>query len=190
MTGHRLQALAGKRPVAMVPSPGGMVNRAPFFGRFARGRGLLSSEAPLILDLLALAAEAGLHPQQSLALLAGRVAGPMGEVLEVARGLVALGSPPCQAVDDASRSLAMPGEAFVGISRAWRLEAALGLPSCRGLRREAAAVRRRSRLAWEERMGLVPLGFSAVSIFYFLPPTLLLLLLPAILSFLAPGLPR
>ena len=158
-----------------------------------RRRQRLAAELPQVLDLLALAVSGGLDLYGALAAVAegqgeslAAVTEGQGESLaaELARvgRQVALGLAPEVALERLAAQSGVPELAALAaaVARArW-----LGAPLEKALWEQAEALRLHLRHHLEGRLGTLPLRLTLVALVCFLPPLLVLLVLPGTLSLL------
>jgi Flp pilus assembly protein TadB len=139
-----------------------------------------SREVPLFLDLLTVAASAGLAPQQAVRVAVDQIRGPLAEELRHALGMADLGRRWRDELRIAADRLALP-ELGRAVALLHRTET-LGASTADEMGRLAADVRseRRSRAAERARTAPVKMLFPLV--FLILPAFLLLTVVPVLLT--------
>lgn len=170
-------------PVRRDPRPAAAGRRAwagP--GAAARARRAAAREVPFLLDLLVLGADGGLNLHQSLEAASDLVDGPLREALADLRRQTRTGLPLARALEGlAERWNVEEIRTFV---RVLRIGQALGTPVGEALRQASAFLRERQRLETQRRLAAVPLQITLCTLFFFLPPVFVILLVPNLLNFM------
>jgi tight adherence protein C len=147
----------------------------------ARARAVLCELAP-VMDLMAACAEAGLGLPASLARVAERAAGPLGEELRQTAREVRSGRPVDDALQAAARRL--------GILQVTRMAGALiranslGLPVGKVLREQASLARLERRQAFERALAGLPIKLTLCTVVFIFPVIFVLVILPNLLLFM------
>lgn len=150
-------------------------------GAAARDRRAVAREVPFLLDLLVLGADGGLNLHQALEAAGDLVDGPLREALGEVRRRTRTGLPLARALEGlAERWNVEEVRTFV---RILRIGQALGTPVGEALRQASAFLRERQRLETQRRLAAVPLQITLCTLFFFLPPVFVILLVPNLLNF-------
>lgn len=151
-------------------------------GAAARARRAVAREVPFLLDLLVLGADGGLNLHQALEAASDLVDGPLREALAELRRQTRTGLPLARALEGlAERWNVEEVRTFV---RVLRIGQALGTPVGEALRQASAFLRERQRLETQRRLAAVPLQITLCTLFFFLPPVFVILLVPNLLNFM------
>ncbi|HCC32973.1 MAG TPA: hypothetical protein DEQ28_03600 [Clostridiales bacterium] len=147
----------------------------------ARVRAVLRDLAP-VMDLMAAYAEAGLGLSASVARVAGRTAGPLGEELRQTAREIRSGRPVADALQAAARRL--------GVLQVSRMAGALiradslGVPVAGVLREQASLARRERRQAFERALAGLPIKLTLCTVMFIFPVLFVLVILPNVLLFM------
>ncbi|HSW10516.1 MAG TPA: type II secretion system F family protein [Bacillota bacterium] len=147
----------------------------------ARARAVLRELAP-VMDLMAACAEAGLGLSASIARVAERTAGPLGEELRQTAREIRSGRPVADALQAAARRL--------GVQQVSRMAGALiradslGVPVARVLREQASLARREQRQAFELALAGLPIKLTLCTVVFIFPVLFVLVILPNVLLFM------
>jgi len=183
--------LAGVSPEGMPPAAlalpafasGWLLPAALVRGTARRRRRRLTQDLPQTLDLLALAVSGGLDLYTALGEAAGLApSGPLAEEMAAAGRYVALGLPPEQVLERLAGRTGVP--ALAALSSAVARARWLGAPLEAVLWEQAAAQRLQLQHELEGRLGTLPLRLTLVTLLFFLPPVLLLIVWPSVLRLL------
>jgi tight adherence protein C len=175
-------SLAVSLPLVALPL-GLVLWRAPeiALGRRARRRALdASGEAPLFLDLLAVACSAGIAPQLAVRLAAEPLRGPLATELKAAIERAELGSPWRAEFAAVADRLMLP-DLLRAVAVLGRSEA-LGSSLAEEMSRLASDVRATRRSRSTERARTAPVKMLFPLVFLILPAFLLLTVVPVLLS--------
>ena len=145
--------------------------------RLAERRTQALMELPTILDLMALAASAGLALEQALSRVAVGAAGVVALELQRAAREMALGSTLHQALEDVARRNAVPE--LSSVMAQLRAAHAQGLPLAPALAAQAEALRERKRLRLVEIGGKATVKMLLPVALLILPVLFVVLLVPA-----------
>ena len=194
-----IQVAAGVAGALLVPliPPGTMISGPiawvllPFMGFFAptaRLKGAIKvreeaifKDLPDIVDMLAIAVEAGSGFESALAIVCQNFKSPLTDELSVALHEMELGSPRKQALQE------MRDRVDIDVVRTLILALlqadALGIPIGRVLKSQATEVRARRRAWAREKAAKLPIKIMFPLVLFIFPPILGLVLGPAALSF-------
>ena len=137
------------------------------------------------LDLLSTSTGAGHSLYSSLEMVASRMKGPLGEVLHQVAFDMACGKRFSTAWDEMSERT---GIQEIAAFRSTILEAEiLGTPVADTLRTMAATARHERRNRVRSRVEALPLKLSLCTVIFFLPPIIIVLVLPNLLKFFSTG---
>jgi tight adherence protein C len=162
-------------PVPLVLAAAGLPARA----RRARARAeaQVVADLPDVVDLLVLAAGAGLTTVLAVEAVAQRTTGPVGVALAGARHRIRLGELPARALHDVPAATALP-DAVRPLARALATAVEEGGPLEPALRRVAVDVRSRRRRAAEEAGRRIPVRLLFPLVACTLPAFVLLTVVP------------
>ncbi len=147
----------------------------------ARTRAVLRELAP-VTDLMAACAEAGLGLSASIARVAERTGGPLGEELRQTAREIRSGRPVADALQAAGHRLdIIQVKRMVGaLVRA----DSLGVPVARVLREQASQVRLERRQAFERAVAALPIKLTLCTVVFIFPVLFVLVILPNVLLFM------
>jgi tight adherence protein C len=187
-------ALLGLLIVEFLPVPAGPLVIAgmamlgwhvPFRGismqEQARTRAVLRELAP-VMDLMAACAEAGLGLSASIARVAERAGGPLGEELRQTAREIRSGRPVVDALQAACSRLdiAQVRRMLGALVRA----DSLGVPVAKVLREQASRARLEQRQAFERAVGALPIKLTLCTVVFIFPVLFVLVILPNVLLFM------
>jgi tight adherence protein C len=185
-----LYAAAGRMgPATLVLGTGVMVALgwiAPLtiLRRRARTRlARIDHELPELVDLLVVTVEAGMGFAGALQIAAQRVTGPLGDELRLALQEQSLGLSTEEALGNLVERA--DTEAMRSFVRSIRQGEALGVSVGQIMRNLAIEMRKRRRAAAEDKAQGAPIKILFPLVFLILPAILVVLLLPALMSFIA-----
>jgi tight adherence protein C len=147
----------------------------------ARAQAQVSADLPDVVDLLALAAGAGLTPVLAVEAVGRRSDGPVGQALAEVHRRMQLGDPPAAALRELPARTAHP-EAVRPLARALATAVEEGVPFEATLRRVAAEVRARRRRDAEEAARRVPVRMLFPLVACTLPAFVLLTVVPLLVT--------
>jgi tight adherence protein C len=147
-----------------------------------RRRQRVQATFPGFLDLMATCAQAGHGLYTCLTTVAPHLSGPLGEVFVEVCGQLASGRRLWPALETARQQAAL---AEVDTFVAAMAEADfLGSPIADTLRNLAQLARTQRRYAMESAIAAMPLKLSVCTVFFFLPPVFVLLVVPNLVAFM------
>ena len=187
-------SLLGLMAAALLPTPGGplLVGGMATLGwhaplqwlkmqEQARTRAVLCELAP-VMDLMAACVEAGLGLSASIARVAERAAGPLGEELRHTAREIRSGRPVTDALQAAARRLGIPRISRV-VGALVRADS-LGVPVARVLREQASLARLERRQAFERALAGLPVKLTLCTVVFIFPVLFVLVILPNVLLFM------
>jgi Flp pilus assembly protein TadB len=149
--------------------------------RRAQAQVEVAADLPDVVDLLALAAGAGLTPVLAVEAVGRRARGPVGQALARAHRRVQLGDPPAVALREMPALTAHP-DAVRPLARALATAVEEGVPFEPTLRRVAADVRSRRQHDAEEAARRVPVRLLFPLVACTLPAFVLLTVVPLLVT--------
>lgn len=137
------------------------------------------------LDLLTVCVDGGMNLHQAVMAAAPHVPGRLGAEMLRVRWELEQG----RSLTDALEALAarLPVDEIEGFVRLVKRGQRLGTPVGESLRQAARLIRRCRRQRLERSLALLPLKLTLVTMCFFLPPILVFLMLPAVLSLTGSG---
>ncbi|HAI20571.1 MAG TPA: hypothetical protein DCM14_01505 [Clostridiales bacterium UBA8153] len=147
-----------------------------------RRRRRVQATFPGFLDLMATCAQAGHSLYACMMTVAPHLRGPLGEVFVAVCGQLAAGRRLWPALETARQQAALPEvDTFVA---AMAEADFLGSPIADTLRQLAQLARTQRRYAMESAIATLPLKLSICTVFFFLPPVFVLLVVPNLVAFM------
>jgi tight adherence protein C len=169
-------------PAAGLSVAGGWLPSAWLAWRTRRRQATLRGEFPLVVDLLALCAGAGMNLHQAVELAGGMAEGEMAGELRRAAAEVHVGRRPIAALREVSLRTGLPEvEALVA---ALAQAETFGTPVSRILSDQASLARSLARQQVEARVGRLPVLLTVCSLVFLFPALFVLVLLPNVLAFI------
>ena len=150
-----------------------------------RYQAAIALELPKAAELLTLGAESGLGLLEAMRLAVGLCDGPVARALSVALAEMDAGRETVAALKAAAGRIGGQGATAFVASIVQGLE--LGTPVARVLRVQADTLRTKHRQALEARIAAISLKVTLVTVLLFVPPLLVLAVLPNLLAFLGRG---
>jgi len=150
-----------------------------------RYQAAIARELPKAAELLTLGAESGLGLLEAMRLAVGLCDGPVARALSVALAEMDAGRETVAALKAAAERIGGQGATAFVASIVQGLE--LGTPVARVLRVQADTLRTKHRQALEARIAAISLKVTLVTVLLFVPPLLVLAVLPNLLAFLGRG---
>ena len=150
-----------------------------------RYQAAIARELPKAAELLTLGAESGLGLLEAMRLAVGLCDGPVARALSVALAEMDAGRETVAALKAAAGRIGGQGATAFVASIVQGLE--LGTPVARVLRVQADTLRTKHRQALEARIAAISLKVTLVTVLLFVPPLLVLAVLPNLLAFLGRG---
>lgn len=139
--------------------------------------------APALLDLAAALMASGSSMQEGLIHAAAEETDPLSQAIQRAHQRSRMGEPFLRALQKVSEEEGI----WVGqfLARTLHIHESLGVPLSRTLREEAQRHRELARLEFMQAMESLPMKLTLVTLVFFLPPLLAVILVPQFLQFLA-----
>jgi tight adherence protein C len=161
----------------------GVVGPGYYLTRKGRARqAIIDRELPELIDLLVVTVEAGVGFAGALRIAAERLSGPIGEELRLTLQEQAMGLTTTEAIRNFGERCPTPGvRVFV---RSLMQGETLGVSIGQIMRNVALEMRKRRRALAEERAQKAPVKMLFPLIFLIFPALFIVLLVPAIISFL------
>jgi Flp pilus assembly protein TadB len=150
-----------------------------------RYQAAIARELPKAAELLTLGAESGLGLLEAMRLAVGLGDGPVARALAVALAEMDAGRETVAALKAAAERIGGQGATAFVASIVQGIE--LGTPVARVLRVQADTLRTKHRQALEARIAAISLKVTLVTVLLFVPPLLVLAVLPNLLAFLGRG---
>lgn len=173
--------ISGPLAWLLLPAMGFMAPMARLKGAIKTREEAIFKDLPDIVDMLAIAVEAGSGFESALALVCQNFTSPLTEELSIALHEMELGSPRKQALQE------MRDRVDIDVVRTLILSLlqadALGIPIGRVLKAQATEVRARRRAWAREKAAKLPIKIMFPLVLFIFPPILGLVLGPAALSF-------
>ncbi|MDI3269852.1 MAG: type II secretion system F family protein [Bacillota bacterium] len=179
-----LLALGGYSWIALLGV--GVVWSASLYVRSAREQAKQRAAlraAPGLLDLAAALMGSGSSMQEGLVFAAAEEKDPLSQAIQRAHGRSRMGEPFLQALQKASEGEGI----WVGqfLARTLHIHESLGVPLTRTIHEEAQRHRELIRLEFLRQMESLPMKLTLITLFFFLPPLLAVILVPQLLQFLS-----
>lgn len=143
---------------------------------------IITAQIPDFLDLMALSVSAGLAFDVALIEVSDQIRGPLAEELDLVTIAISLGTSRAQALDQLEQRIDLPQvSSFV---MAVNQAAELGSPLGATLQSQAESGRLTRRRLEEERINKLPVKILLPTVLFILPPTLLVVVGPAMVDIL------